>query len=126
MKLNKQDLLMLWRFSQFESVREVAQNPDILKLILQELKPMFQYNRVVNEYNNPLYKAHFKRVFKQANRPGYHRSHDGFVHPGRWLVHIIYPQLSSWPYWETKQFECEYINLYGFIIETRHNQSLGE
>ena len=64
MKLNKQDLLMLWRFSRFESVREVAQNPDILKLILQELEPMFQYNRVVNEYNNPLYKTNFKRVFK--------------------------------------------------------------
>ena len=67
MKLNKQDLLMLWRFSRFESVREVAQNPDILKLILQELEPMFQYNRVVNEYNSPLYKAHFKRVFNRVD-----------------------------------------------------------
>ena len=47
MKTTRQDLLMLWRFSRFESVREVAQNPDILKLILTELEPMFQYNHVM-------------------------------------------------------------------------------
>ena len=64
MKTTRQDLLMLWRFSRFESVREVAQNPDILKLILTELEPMFQYNRVVTEYNDSRYKAHFKRAFK--------------------------------------------------------------
>ena len=63
MKISRQDLLMLWRFSRFESVREVAHNPDILKLILTELEPMFQYNRVVTEYNDPRYKAHFKRLF---------------------------------------------------------------
>ena len=72
MKLNKRDLLMLWRFSTFNSVREVAQNPDILKLIFTELEPMFQYNRVVTEYNDPRFKAHFKRVFKQADKPGYY------------------------------------------------------
>ena len=49
MKLTRQDLLMPWRFSRSESVREVAHNPDILKLILTELKPMFQYNRVVTD-----------------------------------------------------------------------------
>ena len=93
--ITRQDLLMLWRFSRFESVREVAQNPDILKLILTELKPMFQYNRVATEYNDPRYKAHFKRVFKKANRPRYHSSHDCLVHPGRWLVHVIYPHLAT-------------------------------
>ena len=86
MILNKQDLLMLWRFSRFESVREVVQNPDILKLLLKELEPMFQYNRVVIEYNDPRYKSHFKRVFKEANRPGYYRSHDCLVHPARSLA----------------------------------------
>ena len=33
---------MLRRMSQFEFVREVAQNPDILKLIFVEVDPMFQ------------------------------------------------------------------------------------
>ena len=93
MKISRQDLLMLWRFSRFESVREVAHNPDILKLILTELEPMFRYNRVVIEYNDPRYKAHFKRVFKEANG----NRQNCPVHPGRWLVHVIYPQLSSWP-----------------------------
>ncbi len=45
MRLNKRDLLMLWRFSTFNPVREVAQNPDILKLIFTELEPVFQYGR---------------------------------------------------------------------------------
>ena len=93
---------MLWRFSRFESVREVAQNNDILKLILTELEPMFQYNRVVTEYNDPRYKAHFKRVFKEANRPRYTLNpafqHHCPSHSGRWLVHVIYPQLNSWSY----------------------------
>lgn len=123
--ITRQDLLMLWRFSRFESVREVAQNPDILKLILTELKPMFQYNRVVTEYNDPRYKAHFKRVFKKANRPRYHSSHDCLVHPGRWLVHIIYPQLSSWPYWETPEFKCEDINMYGLLRSGRCSSHFG-
>ena len=50
MRLKKRkDLVMLWRMSQFESVREVAQNPDILKLIFAEVDPMFQYNQVVEK-----------------------------------------------------------------------------
>ena len=110
MRLNKRDLLMLWRFSTFNSVREVAQNPDILKLIFTELEPMFQYNRVVTEYNDPRFKAHFKRVFKQAGSTS--------IHPGRWLVHIIYPQLCAWPYYATPEFKCEDINLYGCMIQT--------
>ena len=114
---------MLWRFSQFESVRLVAQNVDILELLLAELEPMFQYNRVVNEYNDPLHKAHFKRVFKQADKPGHFKSHDRVVHPGRWFVHIVYPQLTNWPYWVTKEFKSEYINLYGFIIESRYRNT---
>ena len=122
MKLNKQDLLMLWRFSQFESVRLVAQNADILKLLLAELEPMFQYNRVVNEYNDPRYHAHFKRLFRQANNPGHHCSHDCIVHPGRWLVHVIFPQINSWPYWQTPAFQCEDINLYGCMIQTKRQR----
>ena len=39
MKITRQDLLMLWRFSRLESAREVAHIPDILKLILTELEP---------------------------------------------------------------------------------------
>ena len=116
--ITRQDLLMLWRFSRFESVREVAHNPDILKLILTELKPMFQYNRVVTEYNDPRYKAHFKRVFKRANW----NRHNCPIHPGRWLVHVIYPQLRSWPYWETPEFKCEDINMYGYMIHTTQNR----
>ena len=87
MRLNKRDLLMLWRFSTFNSVREVAQNPDILKLIFTELEPMFQYDQVVTEYNDPRFKAHFKRIFKQAASTS--------IHPGHWLVHIIYVLLHS-------------------------------
>ena len=66
--ITRQDLLMLWRFSRFESVREVAQNPDILKLILTELKPMFQYNRVVTEYNDPRYKTARERAAHQQQQ----------------------------------------------------------
>ena len=66
MKLNKQDLLMLWRFSQFESVREVAQNPDILKLILQELEPMFQFNRVVTRPGGSRLYSTWDRSYKCA------------------------------------------------------------
>ena len=111
MRLKKRkDLVMLWRMSQFESVREVAQNPDILKLIFAEVDPMFQYNQVVKEYNDPRFKAHFRRVFKES------QSND--VHPGRWLVHIIYPQLKHWPYYLVPEFKCESINLYGCMIET--------
>ena len=54
MKLNKRDLLMLWRFSTFNSVREVAQNPDILKLIFTELEPMFQIHRRVSIISDKL------------------------------------------------------------------------
>ena len=50
MRLNKRDLLMLWRFSTFNSVREVAQNPDILKLIFTELEPMFQKSVTYRAY----------------------------------------------------------------------------
>ena len=66
MILNKQDLLMLWRFSRFESVREVAQNPDILKLILQELEPMFQYNRVVTRPGGSRLYSTWDRSYKCA------------------------------------------------------------
>eukprot|EP01043_Picozoa_sp_COSAG02_P009668 COSAG02_NODE_331_length_24480_cov_22.114720_4_plen_133_part_00 len=102
---------MLWRMSRFESVREVAQNPDILRLIFAQLDPMLQYNRVVREFHDPRYKAHFKRLFTAS------RNNDE-IHPGRWLVHIIYPQVSGWPYWLTPKFKCEDINLYGCMIKT--------
>jgi len=41
------------------------------------------------------------------------------VHPGRWLVHIIYPQLKQWPYHIVRKFECEDINLHGCMIQTQ-------
>ena len=111
MKLRrKRDLLMLWRFSKFESIQEVAQNPDIMRLIFAELEPMFQYNRVVKEYNDPRFKSHFRRVYKESEADD--------VHPGRWLVHIIHPQLQHWPYYLVRQFKCEDINLYGCMIQT--------
>ena len=90
MRLKKRkDLVMLWRMSQFESVREVAQNPDILKLIFAEVDPMFQYNQVVKEYNDPRFKAHFRRVYKASEADQ--------IHPGRWLVHIILGLIWGWP-----------------------------
>ena len=47
MRLKKRkDLVMLWRMSRFESVREVAQNPDILRLIFAELDPMWLTGRL--------------------------------------------------------------------------------
>ena len=71
MRLKKRkDLVMLWRMSRFESVREVAQNSDILRLIFVELDPMLQYNRVVREYHDPRYNAHFKRVFNRRPSVG--------------------------------------------------------
>ena len=97
MKLDKLDLLMLWHFSEYDSVREVAQNRDVLKLVLAELQPLFDYNRVVREYKDPrIHRAH-RRLWK-SDTPGTD------IHPGRWLVHITYPQLIAWPYWPTKHF----------------------
>ena len=55
---NRNDLLTLWRFSKLDSVQQVAQNTDIMRLIFAELEPMFQYNRVVKEYNDPRFKSH--------------------------------------------------------------------
>jgi hypothetical protein len=108
---NRNDLLTLWRFSKLDSVQQVAQNTDIMRLIFAELEPMFQYNRVVKEYNDPRFKSHSRRVFKES------RAND--VHPGRWLVHIIYPQLQHWPYHIVRKFECEDINLHGCMIQTQ-------
>eukprot|EP01045_Picozoa_sp_COSAG04_P025323 COSAG04_NODE_3303_length_2956_cov_2.272664_1_plen_116_part_00 len=91
MKLKKLDLLMLWRFSEYDSVREVAQNRDVLKLVLAELQPLFDYNSVVREYKDPrIHRAH-RRLWKSGTP-------DRRIHPGRWLVHITYPQLSAWPW----------------------------
>ena len=103
---NRNDLLTLWRFSKLDSVQQVAQNTDIMRLIFAELEPMFQYNRVVKEYNDPRFKSHSRRVFKES------RAND--VHPGRWLVHIIYPQLQQWPYHIVRKFEFDSPQASGF------------
>ena len=67
MRLKKRkDLVMLWRMSRFESVREVAQNPDILRLIFAELDPMLQYNRVVREYHDPRLKAQCRELYTRT------------------------------------------------------------
>jgi len=114
MKLKKRNLIMLWRSSQYDSVREVAQNPDIMRLIMKELDPMFQYNRVVKEYNDPRFKAHFRRLWQKCG--------DRHVHPGRWLVSVVYPSLNRWPYWSVKHFAGEDINLHGCVIRTQEKR----
>eukprot|EP01046_Picozoa_sp_COSAG06_P054648 COSAG06_NODE_9799_length_1814_cov_1.228571_2_plen_161_part_00 len=110
MKLNKRkDLLTIWQMSKFESVRQVAQNSDILKLLFREIDPMFQYNNVVKEHQDPRFKQHLQRLYG-PNSNG--------IHPGRWLVHITYPQLYRWPYCMIGPFKCEDINLYGCMVST--------
>ena len=82
---------MLWRFSEYDSVREVAQNRDVLKLVLAWLQPLFDYNRVVREYSDPRIHSAHRRLWEKKES----QTTDRDIHPGRWLVHITYPQLSA-------------------------------
>ena len=49
--ISKPQLLLYLQLSQIESVYQVAQNPDIMALILRELEPMWNYNSVVKEFH---------------------------------------------------------------------------
>ena len=51
--ISKPQLLLYLQLSQIESVYQVAQNPDIMALILSELEPMWNYNSVVKEFQDP-------------------------------------------------------------------------
>eukprot|EP01046_Picozoa_sp_COSAG06_P036760 COSAG06_NODE_4083_length_4593_cov_1.575211_7_plen_167_part_00 len=106
--ISKPQLLLYLQLSQIESVYQVAQNPDIMTLILNELEPMWNYNSVVKEFQDPRFHRHTKRLQNGINKQ---------VHCGRIYLRVIYPKPNHYWYW-IQRFKCENINLYGMIINT--------
>ena len=106
--ISKPQLLLYLQLSQIESVYQVAQNPDIMALILSELEPMWNYNSVVKEFQDPRFHRHTKRLQNDINKQ---------VHCGRIYLRVIYPKPNHYWYW-IQRFKCENINLYGMIINT--------
>ena len=72
--ISKPQLLLYLQLSRIESVYQVAQNPDIMALILNELEPMWNYNSVVKEFQDPRFHRHTKRLQNDINKQ---------VHSGR-------------------------------------------
>ena len=76
--ISKQQLLLLLQFSQTDSIYQVAQNPDIMGLILRELEPMWDYNKIVQEFKDPRFHRHATRLIKDMSE-----EKRSTVHPGR-------------------------------------------
>ena len=111
--ISKQQLLLSLQFSQTDSIYQVAQNPDIMGLILRELEPMWDYNKIVQEFKDPRFHRHATRLIKDMGE-----EKRSTVHPGRVLLRVIYPKaVRYWTAW-IKRFRCENINLHGMIINT--------
>ena len=84
--------------------------PDIMGLVLDEVAKC-KFNKVMTELSDPRFHKAATRLIKGK------RWCSKGIHPGRFLVSVTYPQLSSRYVSNMSPFKGERLNLYGLTVD---------